>query len=186
MTEKRETTTRNIAWFLDLRRRENGLDLNPPYQRRSVWNRQFRQYFVETVLLNLPAPAIFLFEEISEEGVLSYSVVDGERRTQRYLTSLIPYFQFLTRRKSNAYAGSISPNSLPRRSRRHTPIFCRWRSCRQVMRRHLMRYLTVSTGTSVVSTRAAARKFGGAFATTIEELSAELFDALPAALPPYR
>ena len=37
--------------------------MDPPYQRRSVWNQSFKDYFVDTVLLGLPAPAIFLFEE---------------------------------------------------------------------------------------------------------------------------
>ncbi len=80
MTETRKTTSRNVAWFLDLRRRDGGLDLDPPYQRRSVWNQSYRDYFIDTVLLDLPVPAIFLFESISEEGSLSYSVVDGKQR----------------------------------------------------------------------------------------------------------
>jgi hypothetical protein len=44
---------------------------------------------VETVLLNYPAPAIFLFEEISTEGRSLYNVVDGKQR----LTTL---FEFVT------------------------------------------------------------------------------------------
>lgn len=56
------------------------LDLTPPYQRRSVWNQEFKDYFVDTLLLNYPAPAIFLYEEINDEGLAKYHVVDGKQR----------------------------------------------------------------------------------------------------------
>jgi hypothetical protein len=68
-----------IAWFNDLHKRQL-LELDPPYQRRSVWNQSYRDYFIETVLLNYPAPPIFLHEQITPDGVASYSVVDGKQR----------------------------------------------------------------------------------------------------------
>ena len=75
-----------LSWFLDLRAR-NLLDLDPPYQRRSVWNQSFRNYFVDTILLGYPSPAIFLFEQISDEGRSEYHVVDGKQR----LTTLFDF-----------------------------------------------------------------------------------------------
>jgi Protein of unknown function DUF262 len=68
-----------ISWFYDLWTREL-LDLDPPYQRRSVWGQQFKDYFVDTVLLNYPAPALFLYEEIGADGRSIYHVVDGKQR----------------------------------------------------------------------------------------------------------
>jgi len=68
-----------FAWFNDLYVREL-LDLDPPYQRRSVWNDEYREFFIDTVLQNYPCPAIFLYEEISSEGVAKYKVVDGKQR----------------------------------------------------------------------------------------------------------
>jgi hypothetical protein len=57
--------------------------MDPPYQRRSVWNLSFRQYFVETVLLQYPSPAIFLYRTIAEDtGTESFSVVDGKQRLE--------------------------------------------------------------------------------------------------------
>lgn len=69
----------NIAWFHDLYNREL-LNLDPPYQRRSVWNQSFKDYFIDTILLNYPAPAIFLYEEIDTTGTAEYYVVDGKQR----------------------------------------------------------------------------------------------------------
>ena len=76
---ERRPNFQTIAWFNDVRRRGN-LDLNPPYQRRSIWNQNFKDYFIDTVLLNLPAPAIFLYEDISPEGRSVHHVVDGKQR----------------------------------------------------------------------------------------------------------
>jgi hypothetical protein len=76
---KRKQNFQSIAWFYDLFQRER-LRLDPPYQRRSVWNQTYRDYFIDTLLLGYPAPAIFLFEDISPSGVAVYSVVDGKQR----------------------------------------------------------------------------------------------------------
>ncbi|MHB8233744.1 MAG: DUF262 domain-containing protein, partial [Solirubrobacteraceae bacterium] len=78
-TEERRIVAHPIAWFNDLNSR-GLLNLTPPYQRRSVWNRQYRAYFIETILLNYPAPPIFLHETIDSDGVATYSVVDGKQR----------------------------------------------------------------------------------------------------------
>jgi uncharacterized protein DUF262 len=75
----RRITTRNIAWFHDHFAR-GSLNLDPPYQRRSVWNQAFRDYFIDTLLLGYPAPAVFLYEEITADGIATYHVVDGKQR----------------------------------------------------------------------------------------------------------
>jgi hypothetical protein len=59
----RRADFRPFSWLNDLYNRDQ-LDLDPPYQRRSVWSERYRSEFVTTVLLNYPCPAIFLFEQI--------------------------------------------------------------------------------------------------------------------------
>ena len=68
-----------ISWFWDLYQRDL-LDLDPPYQRKSVWNSVYKSYFIDTILLEYPAPAIFLFSEIDPSGKTRHSVVDGKQR----------------------------------------------------------------------------------------------------------
>lgn len=80
MAEKtRRQNFQTIAWLWDLRKR-GLLDMDPPYQRRSVWNQAYKDGFIDTVLLQYPAPAIFLYEEISPDGKALYHVVDGKQR----------------------------------------------------------------------------------------------------------
>ena len=68
-----------ISWFWDLYNRKL-LDLDPPYQRRSVWNQDYKDYFIDTVLKGYPSPAIFIYQEITPEGVSKVSIVDGKQR----------------------------------------------------------------------------------------------------------
>jgi hypothetical protein len=68
-----------ISWFWDLYNRKL-LELDPPYQRRSVWNQDYKDYFIDTVLHGYPAPAIFIYQEITPEGVSKVSIVDGKQR----------------------------------------------------------------------------------------------------------
>jgi hypothetical protein len=75
----RRQNFQTVSWFYDIYRR-NLLNLDPPYQRRSVWNQNFKDFFIDTLLLNYPAPALFLYEEINQNGQAKYNVVDGKQR----------------------------------------------------------------------------------------------------------
>ena len=77
----RHPTTQDISWILDARSEEH-LDLDPPYQRKSVWTRTDRQFFLDTIFRGYPSPAIFLEKKISESGASIYFVVDGKQRLE--------------------------------------------------------------------------------------------------------
>jgi hypothetical protein len=84
----RRHNIQTVSWFYDLSQRKL-LDLDPPYQRRSVWSQEFKDYFIDTVLLNYPAPALFVYEDITPEGRSVYHVVDGKQR----LTTLFEFIR---------------------------------------------------------------------------------------------
>src|SRR5271154_5285634 len=81
---QRRPSTQDLTWLLDLHQNRQ-LDLNPPYQRRSVWTVKDKQFFLDTIFRNYPSPAIFLHKTISEAGKATYHVVDGKQRTQTIL-----------------------------------------------------------------------------------------------------
>jgi hypothetical protein len=81
---KRRPTTQDITWLLDLHRNKQ-LDLEPPYQRRSVWTRRDKQFFLDTIFRDFPSPAIFLHKSINDDGSATYHVVDGKQRLQTIL-----------------------------------------------------------------------------------------------------
>jgi hypothetical protein len=96
----RKTNFQNLAFFHDLHKRCL-LDLDPPYQRRSIWSQRFKDFFIDTVLNNYPCPAIFLYEEISAAGTAKYHVVDGKQR-------LLTCFEFVDNRFPVSEQATIS------------------------------------------------------------------------------
>jgi hypothetical protein len=81
---QRNPRPQDVSWFLDLNERD-GLNLDPPYQRRSVWTRRDREYFLDTIFNDYPSPAIFLHKTISEEGKSVHHVIDGKQRLETIL-----------------------------------------------------------------------------------------------------
>ena len=82
---ERVVTTYDVTWLLDLDK--NGqLDLDPSYQRKSVWTTRDRRFFLDTVFRNYPSPAIFLHKTIDDiTGRTTYHVVDGKQRISSIL-----------------------------------------------------------------------------------------------------
>lgn len=81
---QRRPSTQDLTWLVDLYLNKQ-LNLNPPYQRRSVWTRKDKQFFLDTIFRNYPSPAIFLHKTLDEAGKATYHVVDGKQRTQTIL-----------------------------------------------------------------------------------------------------
>lgn len=82
---KRLQTVQQISWFLDLNK-TGQLNLDPPYQRKSVWTLTDRKFFLDTILKNFPCPPIFIHKETDEQGKTTYNVVDGKQRLQTILS----------------------------------------------------------------------------------------------------
>lgn len=77
----RRPGTQDISWFLDQYQLKR-LDLDPPYQRRSVWTSKDRRYFVDTLFRGYPCPPIYLHKTIDLNGSAIYHVVDGKQRLE--------------------------------------------------------------------------------------------------------
>ena len=80
----RRPSTQDVSWFLDLES-TGQLDLNPPYQRRSVWNSKDRKFFLDTIFRGFPCPPIYLHKTI-KDGRSVYAVVDGKQRLETILS----------------------------------------------------------------------------------------------------
>lgn len=78
---RRQPTPQHLTWFLDMRR-NNQLQLNPPYQRKSVWSTKDRKFFLDTIFRNYPAPPIFVHRDIDDKGFTTFNVVDGKQRLE--------------------------------------------------------------------------------------------------------
>ncbi|RQM58455.1 DUF262 domain-containing protein [Aeromonas enteropelogenes] len=65
-------------------------NMNPPYQRLSVWSTEKKAFFIDSILKNLPIPPVFLRQKIDDNtGKTSYEVIDGKQR----LTSIVEFIE---------------------------------------------------------------------------------------------
>ena len=61
------------------------IDLSPGYQRRTRWTRPKQSLLIESFLMNVPVPPVFLHEQAYGE----YAVIDGKQR----LTAISDFFE---------------------------------------------------------------------------------------------
>ena len=107
--------------------KDGSLVLRPRFQRKLVWNDNHKENFIETILMNLPFPEIYLSDgEIDLESQRSTTlVVDGQQRLStinQYITGSkdftikrIPKFSDLSpEQKTNFYDYSIVVRDLGR------------------------------------------------------------------------
>jgi len=73
-----------LPQILDFVNQKKWMNLQPEYQRRQVWDRKKKSQFIESLLMNLPVPPVFLFEpEYSR-----YEVMDGQQR----LSAIVAFY----------------------------------------------------------------------------------------------
>lgn len=78
---QRRPNTQTVQWFLEMDA-SGQLDLDPQYQRRSVWNEEYRRFYIDTVLRNYPSPAIYLAIETRAGSPTLHHVIDGKQRLE--------------------------------------------------------------------------------------------------------
>jgi 5-methylcytosine-specific restriction endonuclease McrA len=60
------------------------LNLEPGFQRQSVWSERDRARLIDSILRNYPVPAIFLYRR-EDDGQIIYDVIDGKQRIESVL-----------------------------------------------------------------------------------------------------
>ena len=85
--ENRVTQERNDFFLPQIRdfvRDKKWLNLRPEYQRRLVWDKKKKSLFIESLLMNVPVPPVFLYEY----DLNRYEVMDGQQR----LNSILEFY----------------------------------------------------------------------------------------------
>lgn len=86
--ENRLSQERNdflLPQILDFVREKKWLNIRPEYQRRLVWDAKKKSLFIESLLMNIPIPPIFLYET----DLSRYEVMDGQQR----LNAIIEFYE---------------------------------------------------------------------------------------------
>lgn len=64
---------------------ENRLNLEPGFQRQSVWSPNDRKKLILSIIQNYPVPSVFLYKTVDERGRLKFDVLDGKQRLESIL-----------------------------------------------------------------------------------------------------
>lgn len=76
---ERKSNTMTIS-SLNEGRTLDKFNLDPAYQRKSVWSVEQQSLLIDSILKNIPIPPIFLRENIDKKGKTSFEVIDGKQR----------------------------------------------------------------------------------------------------------
>lgn len=95
--KERTVKTQTIEYDLEtlVKKIEKGLiKLSPDYQRKHRWSDEFSSRLIESLILNIPIPTIYLSQDVDVDEEVSddisrYSVIDGQQR----LTAIKDYFK---------------------------------------------------------------------------------------------
>lgn len=81
---KAMATNQTISWFYQ-RFKEGSLELSASFQRNPVWLQRQKDYLIETILLELPVPEIYVINRVNPAGETKWIVVDGQQRLRTVL-----------------------------------------------------------------------------------------------------
>lgn len=102
----RKPTPQDVTWFLDMSN-SGKLDLEPVYQRKSVWNNTDREFFLDTVINNFPCPPIFIHKDMDKDGNVKYRVIDGKQRLLTVISYSQDKFSVSTNDENHPLAGKL-------------------------------------------------------------------------------
>ena len=116
----------SVSDFLDWQR-QGALNLNPPFQRRSVWKPGAKSYLIDSVVRGLPTPLIFIREGLDLETLRPMrEVIDGQQRLRTLIAFIdeqaLPDFdpdhdRFTVRREHSATLAGKPFKSLDKSAR---------------------------------------------------------------------
>ena len=74
-----ESNREKLPNFVEALKRPNYMNIRPFYQRRPRWDQIRQSRFIESFIINIPVPPLFLYEA----SYNSYEVIDGQQRITR-------------------------------------------------------------------------------------------------------
>ncbi|KRW67779.1 DUF262 domain-containing protein [Stutzerimonas nitrititolerans] len=88
LARERTVKTQNIEFDLEtiIKRIEKGIiKLDPDYQRRHRWSDELSSRLIESLLLNIPVPVIYISQDVdvdeeADDDVARFTIIDGQQR----------------------------------------------------------------------------------------------------------
>lgn len=101
LAKERTVKTQNIEYDLETlvkKIQKNVIKLNPDYQRNHRWGDVESSRLIESLILNIPIPTVYLSQDVDvddevSDDVARYSVIDGQQRLTAILTFMTNGFE---------------------------------------------------------------------------------------------
>ena len=71
-----ESNREQLPNFVEALRRPGWMKLRPSYRRRQRWDRERQSRLIESFIMNIPVPPLFVYES----DLAKYEVMDGQQR----------------------------------------------------------------------------------------------------------
>ena len=81
---KHTSRPQSIAWFQD-HYKGGRLAIRPPFQRKPVWADKQRCALIESILMDIPIPEVYVQVTQADDGSEEFGVVDGQQRLRTIL-----------------------------------------------------------------------------------------------------
>ncbi len=82
-----ESNREQLPNFVEALRRPGWMKLRPSYQRRARWDRERQSRLIESFIMNIPVPPLFVYES----DLAKYEVMDGQQR----ITAVLEFYSNL-------------------------------------------------------------------------------------------
>jgi hypothetical protein len=79
-----ESNREQLPNFVEALKRPGWMKLRPSYQRRPRWDRERQSRLIESFIMNIPVPPLFVYES----DLAKYEVMDGQQR----ITAILEYY----------------------------------------------------------------------------------------------
>lgn len=79
-----EANREQLPNFVEALKRPGWMKLRPPYQRRPRWDRERQSRLIESFIMNIPVPPLFVYES----DLAKYEVMDGQQR----ITAVLEFY----------------------------------------------------------------------------------------------
>ncbi len=79
-----ESNREQLPNFVDALKRKSWMQLRPFYQRRPRWEKARQSKLIESFIMNIPVPPLFVYES----GLAKYEVMDGQQR----ITAVLDFY----------------------------------------------------------------------------------------------
>ncbi|MCE9553202.1 MAG: DUF262 domain-containing protein [Planctomycetes bacterium] len=81
---KHASRPQSISWFQE-QYKAGRLELRPPFQRKPVWLEKQRCSLIESILMEVPIPEVYVQVTQADDGTEEFGVVDGQQRLRTIL-----------------------------------------------------------------------------------------------------